>query len=80
MGEQKMPALPDADDFCCGELYWNQDSVERIRAEAVEFGRQQERERLEPLRMAVEGYMDDPSYYWRKLVLEAARTLLEQPE
>lgn len=88
MSEQKMPALPEPDeattaDYDFPETYYgvySRELVERIRAEAIEFGRQQERERLEPLRVAMDGYRDDPSYYWRKLVLEAARNLLEKTE
>lgn len=60
MSEKKMPALPEPDargqfsGLAC--IAYTAKTVERIRAEAVEFGRQHERERLEPLRVAVEAH------------------------
>lgn len=95
MSEQKMPAfysnthghLPVVSIFTAEE-------IERIRAEAIEFGRQQERERLEPLRVAVEvealaverdREAQTPESLEAVLeasdaIMKAARNLLEQPE
>ena len=73
MSEQKIPALPDADDFGCGDLYWNQDSVERIQREAYKAGRQHERERLEPLRVAVEAVNVSASEVFRALDTDKKR-------
>lgn len=91
MSEQKMPALPEPDargpfsGLAC--IAYTTKAVERIRAEAVEFGRQQERERLEPLRVAVEALnaamsVGSASGYREGIanVEREVRTLLEQTE
>lgn len=77
MSEQKMPALPEFTIF--GRYV-----VERIQREAYEAGRQQERERLEPLRVAVEAAKATrygaPAMLALERVFNTARNLLEQTE
>lgn len=59
MSEQKMPALPElgidtAAHYGPRIRGYTVEQTERIQREAYKAGRQQERERLEPLRVAVE--------------------------
>lgn len=93
MSEQKMPALPERDfDGPDGVAGYYAPAMRQAIREAIEFGRQQERERLEPLRVAVEaeraaseGYvLGDVNradlFKARVAVQKAVRTLLEQTE
>ena len=93
MSEQKMPALPEPDwreQVYTGNgnyevfEYHTAETVERIQREAYESGRQHERERLEPLRVAVEAYHAERRHGTTNSEIDAAfelyneaRTLLE---
>ena len=86
MSEQKMPALPERDfDGPDGVAGYYASSVRQAIREAIEYGRQQERERLEPLRGALEAadgvaLSCDHRLLLNAAVFSTARTLLEQTE